>query len=207
MVENAAEATLVRLDRSALDEAKSLLFHAYRHEPTFQYLFDSNRAGYDQRVRATLREGLELHFANGQDAIGITEDDVLVAVAFISCPGSRIALADQFNWRIKMMLTAGLSSTRRFIEYHDQVQAVLPKDLHHHLPFIAVHPKYQSQGYGRMLINAVENICRESPGTCGIGLDTGNERYLSFYLKLGFEKVGEVKIGNVVETVLFKRVN
>lgn len=58
-----------------------------------------------------------------------------------------------------------------------------------------------------MLINAVENICRESPGTCGIGLDTGNERYLSFYLKLGFEKVGEVKIGNVVETVLFKRVN
>lgn len=82
MVENAAEATLVRLDRSALGEAKSLLFHAYRHEPTFQYLFDSNRAGYDQRVRATLREGLELHFANGQDAIGITEDDVLVAVAF-----------------------------------------------------------------------------------------------------------------------------
>lgn len=207
MAEKTADATLVRLDRSALGEAKSLLFHAYRHEPTFQYLFDAKRAGYDQRVRSTLREGLELHFANHQDAIGLAEDDILVAVAFISSPGARVALADQFNWRIKMMLTAGLSSTRRYIEYHEQVQTVLPKDLHHHLPFIAVHPKYQSQGYGRRLMDAVEKICRESPGTCGIGLDTGNARYLSFYLKLGFEKVGEVRNGNVTDTVLFKRVN
>ncbi len=207
MVEKTAGATLVRLDRSALGEAKSLLFHAYRHEPTFQYLFDSKRPGYEQRVRSTLREGLELHFASEQDAIGLADEGVLVAVAFISSPGSRIALADHFQWRIKMMLTAGLSSTRRYIEYHEQVQAVLPRDLHHHLPFIAVHPKYQSQGYGRRLMDAVEGICRESPGTCGIGLDTGNARYLSFYQKLGFEKVGEVRHGQVVDTVLFKRVN
>lgn len=207
MATETANVSLVRLDRSALGEAKSILFHAYRQEPTFQYLFEMDRAGYDQRVRATLREGLELHFAQGQDAIGLVDEDILVAVAFISSPVSRVALADQLNWRIKMMLTAGLSATRRYIDYHDQVQACLPHDLHHFLPFVAVHPKYQNKGYGRQLMDTIEGICRESPGTCGIGLDTGNSRYLDFYRKLGFETVGEVRLGHVVETVLFKRVN
>ncbi|AZZ92029.1 MULTISPECIES: GNAT family N-acetyltransferase [unclassified Hahella] len=199
-----ADTALVRLDRSALSEAKSILFHAYRHEPTFQYLFDSSRPGYDQRVRATIREGLELHFAHNQDALGLVDEDTLVAVAFIGSPEARFSLADQLNWRIRMMLTAGLSSTKRYIDYHEQVHACLPKDTHHHLPFIGVHPKYQSKGYGRMLMQVIEGICRESPLSSGIGLDTGNARYLRFYLGLGYEKVGEVRLGNVTETVLFK---
>src|SRR5690554_2344625 len=113
-----AEPMIVRLDPSTVGEAKSLLYNAYRYEPTFQYLFDASRPGYDQRVRATIREGIELHFSHNQDAIGLVHDQSLVAVAFISSPDIRMNLADQINWRIRMMLTAGLPSTRRFIEYH-----------------------------------------------------------------------------------------
>ncbi len=204
MTDPIAEITLVELDHSALGEAKSLLYHAYRHEPTFQYLFESRRTGYDQRVRATLREGLESHFAQGQSALGLVDDGVLVAVAFITSPGDRVAISDQFNWRIKMMLTAGLTSTRRYIEYHEAVQDCFPGELHHHLPFMAVHPKYQSQGLGRILMDTIENTCRETPGSSGIGLDTGNARYIDFYKKLGFEEVGEVRMGDVTEKVLFK---
>ncbi len=202
--ELAEGAQLVRLDRSALSEAKSILFHAYRHENTFQYLFDANRPGYDQRVRATLRESLELHFAQEQDAIGLVDDDHLVAVAFISNSDSRVSLAEHFNWRIRMMLTAGLTSTKRYIDYHEQVRACLPKDCHHDLPFIGVHPKYQNAGYGRALMEVIEGICRESPRSSGIGLDTGNSRYIRFYTSIGFQKVGEVKLGGFTESVLFK---
>jgi len=199
-----AEPELVRLDPGALGEAKSLLYNAYRHEPTFQYLFDAARPGYDQRVRATIREGIELHFANQQDAIGLVSEGALVAVAFISRPELRMNLADQLNWRVRMILTAGLSSTRRYIEYHRQVTECLPSDVHHHLPLLGVHPQHQSRGYGRQLMLAVEKICRESPRSAGIGLDTGNSRYLKFYESLGYRKVGEVKLGKVSENVLFK---
>ncbi|OZG73366.1 GNAT family N-acetyltransferase [Hahella sp. CCB-MM4] len=198
------ETQLVKLDRSALSEAKSILFHAYRHEPTFQYLFDASRPGYDQRVRATIREGLELHFAHDQEAIGLVDGETLSAVAFIGSPEARFSLADQFNWRIRMMLTAGLSSTKRFMDYHEQVHACLPEDTHHHLPFIGVHPKYQGRGYGRSLMKVVEGICKQSPKSSGIGLDTGNARYIRFYQTLGFKKVGEVRLGNITEAVLFK---
>ena len=35
---NKSEPAIVRLDDSARNEARSILFHAYRDEPTFQYL-------------------------------------------------------------------------------------------------------------------------------------------------------------------------
>ncbi len=199
-----AEPTIVRLDQSSVGEAKSLLYNAYRYEPTFQYLFDAGKPGYDQRVRATIREGVELHFSMGQEAIGLVHEDSLVAVAFISRPDIRLNLVEQFSWRIRMMLTAGFSATNRFIEYHEGVMACLPKGVSHRLPLLGVHPKHQSKGFGRALMGAVERICREDPRSCGIGLDTGNSRYLKFYESLGYQKVGEVRLGKVVETVLFK---
>lgn len=198
------ETKIVRLDPAATNEAKAILYHAYRDEPTFKYLFDSSRAGYDQRVRATIRELIDLHFAHRQDVIGLSVDNRLVGIALVGSPTVRLNLAEQFNWRIRMMLTAGLSSTRRYIDYHMQVNAILPGSEHHELPLMGIDAAHQKHGYGRLLLNAVEKLCSENPRSCGIGLDTGNARYLKFYESLGYETVGEVKLGDFTETVLFK---
>ena len=53
--------TVVRLDASARNEAISILVHAYRDEATFRYLFDHRKPGYQQRVRATVRELIDLY--------------------------------------------------------------------------------------------------------------------------------------------------
>ena len=36
------------LDSGYAREARSLLYNAYRHEPTYTYLFESDRPGYDR---------------------------------------------------------------------------------------------------------------------------------------------------------------
>ncbi|VTM11198.1 putative acetyltransferase [Pseudomonas aeruginosa] len=36
------------LDDGYSREVRSLFYHAYRHEPTFAYLMNAQRAGYDQ---------------------------------------------------------------------------------------------------------------------------------------------------------------
>ena len=76
---NSQEPVIVRLDGSARNEAISILVHAYRDEPTFQYLFDHRRPGYQQRVRATVRELIDLYFGLNQDAVGVLVNDTLVA--------------------------------------------------------------------------------------------------------------------------------
>ncbi len=52
-------------------EARSLLYQAYRHEPTFAYIFEAERPGYEQRVRATVRELVKQHFFQKLPAIGL----------------------------------------------------------------------------------------------------------------------------------------
>lgn len=197
-------ARVVRLESGAFSEAKAILYRAYKNEPTFKFLFDDSRAGYKQRVRATIRELINLHFSTGQDVIGLALDDHLIAVALVGSPDVRLNLASQINWRIRMMLTAGMDCTWRYIDYHKQIHQCLPKDLHHELPLLGVDSQYRNLGYGKQLMKAVENICAENPRSVGIGLDTGNMRYLNFYKALGYKTVGEVTLGDVTESVLFK---
>ncbi|MEC7814919.1 MAG: GNAT family N-acetyltransferase [Pseudomonadota bacterium] len=200
------DTVVVRLDHTASNEARSILYHAYRGDPTFQYLFDHRKPGYDQRVRATIRELINLYIDHEQEAVGVMVGDTLVAVAFIGEPELRMNLADQFGWRLRMVLTAGFASTRRYLDYHKTLQDLLPQPQAHQLPLMGVDPKYQHQGYGRVLLQAVEKLCEENPRGAGLVLDTGNSRYLPFYESEGFRSLGKVRLGDFEDHVMFREV-
>lgn len=203
---NPGATTVVRLDRSASNEARSILFQAYRHEPTFQYLFDHRRPGYDQRVRATIRELTSLYFELNQEVVGLMVEDSLVGVAFLGAPRLRLNLAEQLSWRLRMVLTAGFASTRRYLDYHQQIQALLPGAGSYQLPLMGIHPKYQNRGYGRLLLASVERLCEERPDGRGLVLDTGSARYLPFYESEGFCSIGTIRLGDYEDFVLYREV-
>lgn len=191
------------LDSGYVREARSLLYHAYRHEPTFAYLLESERAGFDQRVRATVRELVNQHFAEEQPAIGLLVDDRLVGIALIAPPQRRLGITESWSWRMRMLLTAGFRCTRRYLDYHEAVQACLPPGPFHMLPLLGVHPEFQGQHLGEQLLQALHNWCAEDDSSQGVVLDTGNPHYLEFYRRLGYEEVGEVAVGPIIEHVLF----
>jgi len=197
-------ARVVQLDPAAKAEAQAILFRAYKNEPTFQYLFESRRKGYEQRVRATIRELVRVHFESEQATIGLVLDNHLIAVALIGSPSARLGLGFRMNWRIRMMITAGMDCTWRYINYHKQIHRCLPQTAHHELPLIGVDAAYRNMGYGRQLMHEIEQVCLANPDSAGIALDTGNARYLNFYQGLGYQVVGKVKFGSLVESVLFK---
>ena len=191
------------LDSGYVREARSLLYHAYRHEPTFAYLLESERAGFDQRVRATVRELVNQHFAEEQPAIGLLVDDRLVGIALIAPPQRRLGITESWSWRMRMLLSAGFRCTRRYLDYHEAVQACLPPGPFHLLPLLGVHPEFQGQHLGEQLLQALHNWCAEDDSSQGVVLDTGNPHYLEFYRRLGYEEVGEVAVGPIIEHVLF----
>lgn len=198
--------TIVRLDASARNEAISILVNAYQDEPTYKYLFNHRKPGYHQRVRATVRELVDLYFELNQEAVGILVGDTLVAVAFVGEPELRLNLSDQISWRIRMVLTAGFASTRRYIDYHERIKALLPQPQAHQLPLMGVNPTYQNKGYGRLLLKTVENLCADNPRGTGLVLDTGNNHYLPFYESEGFRSIGVVKLGDFEDHILFREI-
>lgn len=198
--------TIVRLDASARNEAISILVNAYQDEPTYQYLFNHRKPGYQQRVRATIRELVDLYFELNQEAIGILVDDALIGVAFIGEPELRLNLSDQISWRIRMVLTAGFASTRRYIDYHERIKALLPQPQAHQLPLMGVNPACQNQGYGRLLLKTVETLCADNPRGTGLVLDTGNNHYLPFYESEGFRSIGTIRLGDFEDHILFREI-
>ncbi|GAB6387728.1 GNAT family N-acetyltransferase [Stutzerimonas marianensis] len=191
------------LDSGYAREARSLLYHAYRHEPTFAYLFESDRPGYEHRVRATVRELVNQHLTQEQPALGLLLDDRLIAVALIAPPQRRLDVTESWVWRMRMLLTAGFRCTRRYLDYHATVLGCLPPGTYHLLPLMAVHPQFQGQHYGEQLLEALHNWCAQDSTSHGLMIDTGNPRYLRFYERQGYQNVGQVAIGPVVEHVFF----
>ncbi len=191
------------LDGGYAREARSLLYQAYRHEPTFAYLFEAGRPGYEQRVRATVRELVQQHFLQEQPAIGLLIDDRLVGIALIAPPQRRLDITESWAWRLRMLMTTGFRCTRRYLDYHDAVLACLPPGRFHVLPLLGIHPEFQNKGLGEKLLDALHTWCAEDPNSQGLVLDTGNSRYLEFYQRQGYEEIGEVAVGPIREHVFF----
>ncbi|MBA1274105.1 GNAT family N-acetyltransferase [Stutzerimonas azotifigens] len=191
------------LDSGYARETCSLLYHAYRHEPTFSYLFEADRPGYDHRVRATVRELVRQHFFQDQPALGLLVDDRLVAAALIVPPQRRLDVTESWAWRMRMLLSAGFRCTRRYLDYRAAVLSCLPPGAFHVLPLMGVHPKYQGHGYGEQLLEALHDWCADDPNSEGLVIDTGNSRYRNFYERQEYQEVGEVAIGPVVEQLFF----
>ena len=91
------------LDGGYSREARSLLYQAYRHEPTFRFLFDADRPGYEQRVRATVRELVKQHFLQDRPGLGLLVNDRLVGVALIAPPMRRLDITESWAWQLRMV--------------------------------------------------------------------------------------------------------
>ncbi|SDI16821.1 GNAT family N-acetyltransferase [Pseudomonas panipatensis] len=202
MSETLAEVRM--LGDSYTREIRSLLYHAYRHEPTFNYLFEGDRPGFDQRVRATVRELTNQHMAEELPVIGLVLGERLVAVALVAPPQRRLGITESWAWRMRMLLTAGFRCTRRYLDYHEAVLGCLPPGPYHLLPLLGVHPEFQGRHLGEQLLNALHLWCAEDSGSRGLVLDTGNSRYLDFYRRHGYQEIGEVALGPIREHVLFQ---
>ncbi|MCV9918009.1 GNAT family N-acetyltransferase [Pseudomonas sp. BT-42-2] len=196
-------ARICQLDEGYSREVRSLLYHAYRHEPTFAYLFEAQRPGYERRLRVMVREWVRQHFYLKLPAIGLLIEDRLAGVALIVPPLRRLGVADSWLWRLRMILGTGVRCTRRYLDYQAALAACLPSEQVHVLPLLGVHPQFQGQHYGEQLLQAVHDWCADDPQTQGVVLDTGNAHYLAFYQRQGYQEIGEIAVGPIRERVFF----
>ncbi|MDO7673573.1 MAG: GNAT family N-acetyltransferase [Reinekea forsetii] len=200
------DVAVVRLDDRFNRQARSLLYHSYKDEPTFKYLLDAQRPGYKQRIRATIRELIGLHMDRGGFIFGVVHkaDDRLLGVAFFSDLQLKMDISKQLFWRLKMILTAGFESTRRFVDYFNDVQESLPSKNHRMVSLIGIHPDFQKQGLGKLLLESIHAITDQDENSIGLFLDTGNNRYLDFYQSLSYEVFTELPLGQLKEFVLYR---
>lgn len=196
-------AQVCMLDSGFAREVRALLYNAYLREPIYAYLFDAERLGYERRLKSMVREWVRQHFNFKLPAIGLLVDDRLVAVALIVPPQRRLGVADSWAWRLRMILGVGLRSTRRYLDYQGALSTWLPTEQVHVLPLLGIHPAFQGQHYAEQLLQVVHDWCAQDPYTQGVVLDTSNPHAVAFLERQGYQVLGEVTLGPIVERVFF----
>ncbi|WP_109512987.1 GNAT family N-acetyltransferase [Pseudomonas ovata] len=206
------ESSISQIDIRQLDsgysrETRNLLFQVYRNDPNFAYVFNAKRAGYEQRVKATVNALVKQHFLQDLPALGLFVEDRLAGVALIAPPQRRLGITESWAWRLRMVLSTGLSCTQRYLDYYNAVLACLPSPQVHVLPLVGLDPAYQGQRMGQhlseKLLQTLHEWCAVDEHSRGVVLDTGNPRYLEFYKQQGYEEIGEVTVGPIREHVFF----
>ncbi|MCW8866191.1 MAG: GNAT family N-acetyltransferase [Colwellia sp.] len=185
------------LSAEELKLAASLLFQAYHDDPVFLDIFNSKKEGYEQRLRASIREELTSFWQAKQPMVGLYLGDSMVGVACLNSPDDSVASERFWHWRLKMLLSAGYFSTKQMIEKEQKVIAAVPLEKFHMLSFIAIHPLHQQHGFGQYLMAAVNTVLEEHENSQGVAVYATSGKFRRFFEEANYQFVKDVTVGQV----------
>lgn len=177
--------------------AASLLFQSYHDDPVFLDIFNSEKEGYEQRIRASIREELSAFWQAKQPMVGVFLGETLVGVACLNSPDDSVGSERFWHWRLKMLLTAGYFSTKQMIEKEQKVMAAVPLKKFHMLSFIAIHPLHQHNGFGHYLMSAVDTVLKDHGDSEGVAVYATSGKFRAFFEDANYEFIQDVSVGKV----------
>ncbi len=204
MSTNNTELKAVYLSSEDVKTASSILYQAYYDDPFFRQCFDVKTSGYEQRLRAAIREEMAVFWQTSQPMIGVFDDnDTLLGVSCILQPNTDLGAGRFWHWRLKMLLTAGYVSTKNMIEKEKKVRYTLPSQHCHLIAFIAVKPNLQKQGVGQFMLNAVINLVNEHETSEGLGVLVTVDKYQALFSDLNFAFIGALDVGKMKAQLMY----
>lgn len=188
-----------------LKVAASILYNAYFDDPLFVDIFDAEKEGYESRLRSAIREELHAFWIAKQPIVGLFENERLLAVACLISTDAAFGAGRYWHWRLKMLLTAGFLGTKQMIEKEERVRECMPAENYHMLSFIGVHPDYQDQGLGHVLMNAVDSVLLDDHKTQGVGVYVTLPKCLSFFKDGHYDYIQELEFGHITGHIMFRQ--
>lgn len=198
------EGQLTYLVAEDLKMAASLLYQAYYDDALFMSIFQADKADYEQRLRAAIREELMAFWEAQQPMFGVFDGDSVIGIACLTQPGKSFGPGKYWQWRLKMLLTAGYVSTKQLLEKERLIQAAIGGDDFHMLAFLAVSPRYQQQGWGDLLVRAAQTAMEESPSSRGLAVYVTHPGFLNLFKQHGYQTITELEVGNIRGQLLFQ---
>lgn len=198
------EFTVEVLNAEQLKLAASILYMAYHDDPLLMQIFRFEHTDYEKRLRSAIREDLAAFWDAGQPILGLMHGEQLLGVACITKPSSSLSGDRFWHWRLKMLLTAGLLSTRQMLEKEQKIHAAMPAKRYHMLAFLARNPAYHHPAAMRTFLQAIDHWVDLEPESEGIGVFVTLDKYLPLFHQDDYQKVCTLEFQTVSGTLLFR---
>lgn len=173
------------LDIKNTEKVTEVLFAAFEQDPLMYYFFGNE---YQNLARYLMQYVCKLGDLSDLLLWGAFIEEELTGVALITPPevDDRNKPEEMTQAEEQLAIAVGEAVIARIERYFQVKEVNKPKQPHFYLDVLGVLPKSQGQGVGKALIEKLHKISEESTPSCGVALDTENERNLDFYGRLGY---------------------
>ncbi len=197
------------LEEEKIDRCAEIIAEAFEREGATSYLFDFNKKNTREYYLRQTRNLVRQHLEKGDFFLMALKGEEVAGIAVINknerLPFSqkiRSAFVQVFSiipMLIQINLKRALSSRNAF-----RLSRELPPNFYT-LFALAVHPHYQGQGIGKMLLTRAVEVTQEAPHVPGIYLYTADQKNRVIYESFGFKVLEEHQEGGIRVYHMFRR--
>jgi ribosomal protein S18 acetylase RimI-like enzyme len=180
------------------DEVIGVLCDGFADYSIMRYVL-GEEGDYPARLRTLIGFFAGNRFLRNDAIIGASVDGELRGVALCSLP-DRVSPPEMDQLRERTWAALGPAARARYdrcVEVWTPLGVAVPNV---HLNMIAVPPRFQGQGLGRALLDAVHALSLERDDSRGVTLTTEVEANVALYRHVGYEVMGRGTIAPGLET-------
>jgi ribosomal protein S18 acetylase RimI-like enzyme len=186
------------------DEVLDILALAFETDPGYLSLSRVSGEAHPQHIRQLMRSSLELHLAARNPIFAIARDEEVLGVSLIEEPGAplpRLAAAKEFS---RLLHRTAPSVAFRAIRGLLALMRERPREPHHYLGLLAVHPRARGRGLARALLEDLHAASGSHPNSSGVALDTSNPRNVKLYQRFGYHTVTRFRVSGAEAWCMFR---
>jgi GNAT superfamily N-acetyltransferase len=188
------------------DEVIDVFTDAFEDYPLMRWVLEAE-GGTPDGLRKLITLFVSRRVMRGGPMLGVFDRKRLVAAATLTRPlepeppQSVAALTDD-TWR-----TLGDVARERYQAYTDTVSPFFTSmGAHLHLNMLGVRASHMGRGLARPLLEAVQQMSDDDPGSSGVSLTTERDRNVQLYEHFGYAVVAHNPVSDAVKTWgLFRR--
>lgn len=194
----------IAIPRDRAAEAAEVLALAFARDPLITYFLPADTPNRHARLRAFFRFFCVLRHVLDWPLLGCEAAGRFVAVA---CPSDPIdpPWPEELERKYRQLgADLGADVVARLETYAGISDPLRPREPNYYLGIIGVHPQAQGQGYGRVLLDAVQALSEEHPTSTGVALDTELAKNVAIYERCGYHVHATAKIDSLDIWCMFR---
>ncbi|HUR94331.1 MAG TPA: GNAT family N-acetyltransferase [Gemmatimonadales bacterium] len=184
--------------RATVDEVGRVVREAFADYPVMRYVLGEG-GDYAARLHTLIGFFHGARVLRDDAILGVYIEKELRGTALCSLP-DRVPPPELDRLRERTWTELGPEARARYDSCVRAWEPVGVPESNVHVNMLAVPPRYQGRGLGRVLLERVHAISRERADSCGVTLTTETEANVSLYRHLGYEIVGRRTIAPGLET-------
>lgn len=175
------------------------MVQAFEDDPVVRYFLSGHEKDYPEGARKLFGYQCLMYIEMELPVFGTIRNNRITGVAFLSGPEKKNKPDSLLEADKEFEVFMGPDSFGRIKRYMKLNKKHTPKEPHHYLAGLGVHPDFQGQGYARSLLDRISEISEDHGTSTGVYLETAKLKNVEMYEHFGYHLFATEKLDDIVD--------